>query len=96
MDTLWENEREVALRVQCDCTDVSHAADFCLLDDDRGRILDIDFAERYLGEHLPWYRRVQRAWRVLRGKDVWGHGFAIRHSDAQAISDLLLRFYGTR
>lgn len=91
MDKLFDDSEFFSGRFSCDCLHPAHIVDISIefQEDYKDNTLTVDFAEKYDGSAYPLFDRIKRALCLLRGKEVWGHGFLIRKDDIPEMINLL-------
>ena len=93
-DKLFENSLFYLKRFNCACSDIAHTADLSVELNEQPRIVEIEFAESYLGNKMPLLRRIKRVIQLLLGKELWGHGWLIRPEDINEMIEILEKARG--
>lgn len=93
-DKLFEDSEFYAKRFSCKCLHPAHTVDLCVevfrdVSEKDKKSLSVEFAEQYIGNQLPLLDRIKRAFRLLLGREVWGHGFYVRPEDIPEMIELL-------
>lgn len=94
-DRLFENSLFYLKRFNCACSDITHTADLSIELGEYPRIVEIEFAEGYLGNKMPLFLRIKRAIQLILGKELWGHGWLIRPEDIDEMIEMLERARGS-
>lgn len=91
-DKVMDDAETTILRLSCECLDPMHTVDLTVerlypLGKDKGYSVSIEWVEKYRFDTL--WERVVRAVKILRGKELWGHGFIMRNEDIPLVVTLL-------
>jgi len=89
-DKIFDDSEFYGKRFSCGCLHPTHIVDFSVEIEKDKRWIEVDFAERYTRDAMPFWSRVKIVFLFLLGRqDIWGHGFIVRETDIPEMIELL-------
>lgn len=89
VDKIFDDSELYWKRFSCDCLDPTHIVDLSVefIPGQKENTLLVEFAEKY--SQYPLWERIKNAFKILLGKEIYGHGFIVRPSDIPEMIELL-------